>query len=120
MIFFAWFSQNVDKVARLLLDNNAQCNVPDKDGNTPLHVAITKVFWACCFWFLSQLTRIQGHTGMVELLLNHPYVDCNTRNSAGHTALWLALGLPDQVQSAWLPLSLLSGRGVSFAYFVWI
>jgi ankyrin repeat protein len=49
------------------------------DGNTPLQIAI-----------------MRGHAGMVELLLNHPRIDYNTRNAAGHTALWLALGLPDQ------------------------
>jgi ankyrin repeat protein len=70
---------NLTEVAQKLADYSAELSPRNSEGNTPIQIAVTS-----------------GHRDMIDLFLSTPGVDVNTRNKAGHTALWLALGLDDQ------------------------
>ena len=75
--------ENLD-VAQLLLDHNADVNVRDKRGNTPLHVAVSTG---------------NGHLDICRILLNRN-AEVNSRNHHGSTPLLLASehGAPELVE----------------------
>ncbi|XXH01293.1 hypothetical protein Hte_007649 [Hypoxylon texense] len=61
------------EVLRLLLDRGWKCDVRDGKGNTPLHRAAMKKF-------------VQG----IEVLVQNPTCEPNSRNNRGYTAIHLA------------------------------
>ena len=65
-------------VVNLLFEYGARVNVTDDDGNSALQAAI-----------------LAGQESIVDTLLANQQIDTNIRNNAGHTALWLALDLPE-------------------------
>ena len=69
----------LDDVVRKLIEFGANVNIQDGDCNTAMQAAI-----------------LSGHAEIVNIFLETPEMDVNLRNAQGHTALWLALGLPEQ------------------------
>jgi ankyrin repeat protein len=70
---------NLCDVIQPLVDRGGNLNAQDANGNTPIQRAI-----------------LAAHIDAVQMFLSMEAVDVNTRNSDGHTALWLALALPTQ------------------------
>lgn len=76
-LHLACCSNNVDELSKLLTKNadmiHYDVNAPDKDGNTPLHIACMKDQEDC-----------------LDLLLGRPGIEVNRQNIHGETPFWIA------------------------------
>ncbi len=83
-------------LAEFLLSKGANPNVADKDGDTPLHLAVKYA---------------ARNMDIAKLLLNHPDVDVNCLNNWGHSALGYAIGLGEIWEHGKLIANLMIEKG---------
>lgn len=74
------------KLQEILKRDASQINAIDRNGNTPLHIAIR---WPLCD--LPGKSSISLDINILFYLLSFPNIDVDTKNNAGHTALAFAV-----------------------------